>query len=217
MSQEEQFDIFNEQMVRTGTASRKEVHARGLWHQTFHCWILSQETDKQWSLLLQLRHKDKDTFPDMLDISCAGHLLAGETPDEGTRELEEELGILADPQELQFLQVIAEENLISDSLIDREFCHVCLYECSQPMSSYRLQQSEVAGLFRVAVIPFMKLIAGEQDDVLAYGIRYEEETNLYIEENRSVRLEDIAPNSTHYYNVLFGAMNRFMDRSGTGG
>jgi hypothetical protein len=36
MSLNEIFDVFNEQMVRIGEATRQSVHAQGLWHQTFH-------------------------------------------------------------------------------------------------------------------------------------------------------------------------------------
>jgi chromosomal replication initiation ATPase DnaA len=55
MSQDEVFDVYNEQMHRIGEAF-------------MHTSIIGEI-----SLILQLRHKDKDTFPNLLDISCAGH------------------------------------------------------------------------------------------------------------------------------------------------
>jgi isopentenyldiphosphate isomerase len=63
MSLNEIFDVFNEQMVRIGEATRQSVHAQGLWHQTFHCWIVSKSNKGELNLLFQLRHKDKDTYP----------------------------------------------------------------------------------------------------------------------------------------------------------
>lgn len=87
MSSDEWLDVFNEQMKKIGQASRKNVHAQGLWHQTFHCWIINKSTTGRWSLLFQLRRKDKDVFPNQHDISCAGHLLSGEAVEEGVREL----------------------------------------------------------------------------------------------------------------------------------
>lgn len=33
-------DIFDAQMKHIGTAERKEVHTKGFWHKTFHCWIV---------------------------------------------------------------------------------------------------------------------------------------------------------------------------------
>lgn len=40
MSQDEVFDVLNEQMIKVGEATRQKVHGQGLWHQTFHCWIV---------------------------------------------------------------------------------------------------------------------------------------------------------------------------------
>ncbi|MDF2939105.1 MAG: hypothetical protein K0Q90_4478, partial [Paenibacillaceae bacterium] len=104
MAQDENFDIFDEHMNHIGTASRQEAHAQGLWHRTFHCWVL-RKGSAGWEILLQLRHKDKDTFPGLLDVSSAGHLLAGELVEDGVRELEEELGIGVPYPELFFASV----------------------------------------------------------------------------------------------------------------
>ncbi|MGF7045580.1 isopentenyldiphosphate isomerase [Paenibacillus sp. DS2015] len=78
---QEEFDIYNEQMIKIGIASRQQAHALGLWHQTFHCWVVRTSATAGFSLLFQLRHPDKDTFPSLLDISCAGHLTTGEGPE----------------------------------------------------------------------------------------------------------------------------------------
>jgi isopentenyldiphosphate isomerase len=98
-------------MEHVGTAGRLQVHADGWWHQTFHCLIISQRNDQP-SLLLQLRHPDKDTFPNLLDISCAGHLLAGESAEDGVRELEEELGVQVAFSSLIPCGIYAEEDIL---------------------------------------------------------------------------------------------------------
>ncbi|WP_372454640.1 NUDIX hydrolase, partial [Priestia aryabhattai] len=77
----------------------------GLWHQTFHCWIYRVVND-QIEMLFQKRHPQKDTCPDLLDITSAGHLLASEQPCDGVRELEEELGLSVSFEELDKLGVI---------------------------------------------------------------------------------------------------------------
>jgi hypothetical protein len=35
--------VFDSEGTLKGTASRAEVHQKGLWHETFHCWFLSKE------------------------------------------------------------------------------------------------------------------------------------------------------------------------------
>ena len=48
-------------------------------------------------LLIQQRAREKTTWTNLWDISCAGHVQAGETSQEGaSRELKEELGLTYD-------------------------------------------------------------------------------------------------------------------------
>jgi isopentenyldiphosphate isomerase len=203
MSQDELFDIFNSAMVNTGTASRREVHAKGLWHQTFHCWVVSRGENGEEYLLLQLRHPDKDTYPDMLDISAAGHLLHGEEVEDGVRELEEELGIKIDYGQLAFAGTVAEECVISETLMDREFCHVHILECSQPLKDYQVQLSEVSGLFPVRTAEFRELVKGSRKHIDSVGIIYEEDGRYRYPVNRSITLQDVTPNTEAYYHILF--------------
>ena len=52
-------------------------------------------------MLLQKRSREKDAFPGCYDISSAGHIPAGDGfVESALRELEEELGIRAEPSEL---------------------------------------------------------------------------------------------------------------------
>ena len=67
------------------------------------CISGSEEKQKNgYDLLLQKRSKEKDSFPGCYDISSAGHISAGDEPLEtALRELEEELGIKAEPEQLK--------------------------------------------------------------------------------------------------------------------
>ena len=71
----EYFDILDENGNKTGKIKlRTEVHRDGDWHKAIHIWIINDKGD----ILLQRRSADKDSNPNMLDISCAGHLTAGD-------------------------------------------------------------------------------------------------------------------------------------------
>ncbi|KAL7533682.1 hypothetical protein ACHAXR_008071 [Thalassiosira sp. AJA248-18] len=77
---------------------RGRVHLDGDWHRSVQVWIVhadnTQGDDKKnVRVLLQRRSPYKDTHPNQLDVSCAGHVNAGDDILATTmRELEEELG-----------------------------------------------------------------------------------------------------------------------------
>ncbi|NMO96438.1 NUDIX hydrolase [Paenibacillus lemnae] len=205
MSQDELFDIFDEHMIVIGTDTRQNVHKHGYWHQTFHCWICDRSGDGEPLILLQLRHPDKDTFPGYLDISCAGHLLAGETPEDGVRELEEELGVTAKLQDLVYSGHVQQE-YVTEQLKDRECTHIYIYECSKPLEEYVFQKSEISGLFQCTVKEYMDLIRGGVTAVTMQGVLYEEQQDELRRVSRLVTAEDITPQSSQYYEVLFRAL-----------
>ena len=73
---------------------RGQVHKDGDWHRSVHVWVAQKDTtNNNVRVLMQRRSPFKDTHPNQLDVSCAGHVNAGDDILETTmRELEEELG-----------------------------------------------------------------------------------------------------------------------------
>lgn len=102
----EYFDLMNPDGTKTGEQKeRSQVHRDGDLHATVHIWIARQNPHTgRPELLLQKRSAGKDSFPGCYDISCAGHIAAGdEELPSALRELAEELGIQAAPEELLYL------------------------------------------------------------------------------------------------------------------
>ena len=99
---EEEFDILDEAGVKTGERrKRSEVHALGLFHRAVHVWLFAPRSG---DVLLQRRASIKDSWPDLWDISCAGHLSAGQDSlSSAQRELEEELGISLPRERFEYL------------------------------------------------------------------------------------------------------------------
>jgi 16S rRNA (adenine1518-N6/adenine1519-N6)-dimethyltransferase len=84
------FDVVDEDDQVTGTATRAEVHARGLLHRAVHVFVHNKRGD----ILLQRRSLLKDAHPGVWDSSVSGHLDSGEDYEPAAiRELEEEMGI----------------------------------------------------------------------------------------------------------------------------
>lgn len=216
MPTNEAFDIYDAQGNPLGTATRADVHREGYWHRTFHCWVVHPRWNGEPSVLLQLRHKTKDTYPDKLDISAAGHLLAGEHVPDGIRELKEELGLDTAFDELIDCGMSAAESMVPGQWTDREFNHIFVYECDKPLREYAFQRSEIAGLFFVSLRDFKRLVAGEAATIAARGIVVNEDETDVADEDRTIGLDDLTPNSAAYYERLFAGIERIAPAAGTG-
>lgn len=68
---EELIDIYDEKMNLLGTATREQAHREGLWHTSFHCWIVRRSPEGRPQVLLQIRGKTQN-HPSLIDISSAG-------------------------------------------------------------------------------------------------------------------------------------------------
>lgn len=207
---EERLDIFDESGRYIGTETRSEVHRRGLWHQTFHCWIY-RVAGEQIELLFQKRHPQKDTCPDLLDITSAGHLLASEQPEDGVRELEEELGLRVSFEELHAIGVIKDVTM-APGIVDKEMCHVFAYACGQPLRAYRIQPEEVTGLLWVKLAEVDKLFAGETPTIAATGFLSGEDGTAF-DVHLEVGQAAFVPHEGHYYRQVFDAIRRLAGRS----
>lgn len=203
----ETFDVFDKDRNWIGTATRREVHEQGLWHQTFQCWILCIQGDESY-LLFQMRHPDKDTFPSRLDISCAGHLLTGETVEDGIRELEEELGVHTEFERLIPCGVYQEEQFLDGRKIDREFCHVFVLKDDRPLSAYQLQEDEVTGLYRIALDDVKRLVLGQTtSSVRAIGVEPDRSGQLKPVE-RKFEADDFVPHAKAYFELVLSTIEK---------
>jgi isopentenyldiphosphate isomerase len=99
----EYLDIVDESGEPTGeTVEREDAHRLGIRHCTAHVWLFRARNGKA-QLLLQKRSLNKDSYPGCLDISSAGHIPTGDGyVKSALRELKEELGVDAAPEELVF-------------------------------------------------------------------------------------------------------------------
>jgi len=91
---DELFDIVDEDDKVVGTATRKDVHARGLMHRSVLFFLL----DRKGRIFVSQRTATKEFFPEYWSIVFGGHLHAGETYEQAiARESEEELGLRLKP------------------------------------------------------------------------------------------------------------------------
>ena len=143
----EYLDICDENGIPTGEiVSREEAHRDGIPHRTAHVWVV-RETDGKYQILLQKRTMDKESFPGMYDTSSAGHIPAGEEPlPSALRELYEELGIAASPEQLEYtgsFHVSYEKEFHGRIFRDNETARVYVYREPVDIDRLILQESEV--------------------------------------------------------------------------
>ncbi|MGD6792974.1 NUDIX hydrolase [Metabacillus indicus] len=205
--EQELLRIFNENREPMGTAPREEIHKKGYWHETFHCWFAKEEKGKIF-LYFQLRSANKKDYPDMLDITAAGHLLADESVRDGIREIEEEIGVKLMFSELKLLDII-DYSVTSGELRDNEIAHVFLYPFHGTSSDFVLQKEEVSGIYRTELTAFKELIEGVRKDIVIVG--FEEDSN----DNRCVKqmtagMKRFVPHEDSYYKRVLALIEQKM-------
>lgn len=145
----EYFDIRDWDGNLTGEKKeRKLVHREGDIHGTSHIWIFrkNEETGSA-DVLLQKRAADKDAFPGCYDTSSAGHIPSGGNfLESALRELWEELGIKAEPEELRYLflhRQTVDTEFYGERFYDRQVSAVYVYVRNIGKEEFHLQKEEV--------------------------------------------------------------------------
>ncbi len=144
----ELFDIRREDGTVSGIVRERNVaHRDGSLHGTAHVWVLRLRGEGKADVLLQKRSRQKDGYPGYYDTSAAGHIPAGAGfLDSALRELYEELGIRARPEELLLLDWFrpeADMEFHGRRFHDRELAAVYLYSKPVEIDQLTLQKEEV--------------------------------------------------------------------------
>jgi isopentenyldiphosphate isomerase len=205
----ERLKVFDEQGNQIGEATRADVHRLGLWHEAFHCWFVSKENGIDY-IYLQLRSNQKDIYPNLLDITAAGHLLAHESVADGIREIEEEIGIKVSMEELIPLGVIS-YCVEKEDIIDKEMAHVYLFETNHSFADFILQEEEVSGMVRMPFTSFYDLLLGTTEsapiegfEILANGSRI----NISEDAGREKFVQHVPA----YYEKVLGAIKVYLSK-----
>jgi isopentenyldiphosphate isomerase len=198
----ELLDIYDDALTLLGVKPRPDVHRDGDWHRVFHCWVLFRDADGEGWVVMQRRGPDKDTFPNLIDVSVGGHYAAGESIRDGVREIHEELGL-----EVTYEALIPVGRRVSAArylgLIDREVADVFVYETTLDLDDFRPDPDEVAGLVAFKVRDGLALCGGEIDRLTARAAGSSEAV--------SVTLTDFLPRQDQYVFRALVVLRQYLD------
>lgn len=205
---EELIDIYDENMNPIGTALRSQVHKEGLWHVSFLCWIARSKLNTPF-VIFQLRSFKKQINPGLLATSAAGHLSAGETPKDGIREIEEELGIKVDFDKLTklFTDTKAQE---TPQYKEYEFNPTYLLESDADLVGFKLQAEEVDGIYETEVDNILKLFRGEVNFIKLSGYKRTADNSLEKSEIKAKR-KDFEPRGNEFFIKTMETIKRYFN------
>ena len=168
-------DIVDEEGVPTGeTVERKKAHTLGIRHRTSHVWI-ARIKDGKLQVLLQKRSDQKDSYPGCYDISSAGHIPAGvDFIPSALRELKEELGVDAAPEQLHLCgqrRFSYKGMFHGQDFWDNQVSNVYLLWMDRDEASFSLQKEEVS---EVKWFDFEECWNGVQQNTIPNCIRMDE-------------------------------------------
>lgn len=171
----EMFDVVDEKGEPTGeTVERTLAHSQGIRHRTSHVWLLRRRQNRV-EILLQKRSEDKDSFPGCYDISSAGHIPAGvDYISSALRELKEELGEVALPEELYYCgtrYIQYEEVFYGKPFRDNQVSKVFLLWRDKETEGFTLQREEIE---EVKWFDFYECVELVKNNVIAHCIMQEE-------------------------------------------
>ena len=153
----ELFDILNEDGTKSGIVRERGVaHLDGSLHATVHIWIARPNAESGYDILLQRRSPHKDSSPNCLDISSAGHIRAGDP------------GKL---KELGFHRKKFEGEFYGRPFRDNQLSKVYLYIEAIDITKLTLQEEEVS---EVIWMDYAKCKKGIQENTIRHCIYLDE-------------------------------------------
>lgn len=167
---DEYIDLLNEAGEPNGTTCLKsEAHKKGLFHASAHIWIFNNQKE----VLIQKRASNKDTFPNLWDVSVAGHISTGEKPIvSALREVEEEIGLIIKPDNLQYIGTSKKRIEHKKDLIDYELHHIYICNINFDINSLKIQIEEVSEIKSITFQSLIEAVKSKNNNFVPHGKDY---------------------------------------------
>ena len=160
---EEYLDILDENGKAMGkSASREEVHSRGLWHKTAQVLLMNNKDE----IFIHRRAKNKKYYPGLWDVYFGGHVLSSETSQQALiREVQEEINLDLKKEAFQFLFDIKKADIQNGgSFINNDFAQVYLVKKDFDLTDLILQAEEIEEVKFISLAKLQEIVnAGGQN------------------------------------------------------
>ena len=149
---DELIDILNDDLTVLKTCLKSEAHTYGHLHASVHIWFYTVDNE----ILIQKRSATKIAFPNLWDVSVAGHISAGETPIFSViREIKEEIGLDVSEKDLLKIGDFKEYFQHNNDFIDNEIHHIYLCKLKDNVDALKIQKKEVSEIKLIPIDIFM--------------------------------------------------------------
>ena len=150
---DELIDILNDDLTVFKSCLKSEAHKHGYLHASIHVWFYTDSG----GILLQKRSVNKIAFPNLWDVSVAGHITSGETAiNSALREVEEEIGLSITKKELKKIGSFKEIHQHKKDFIDNEIHHIYIGKLAFPLDQLKIQEEELSEIKLVPIDRFKK-------------------------------------------------------------
>ena len=123
-----------------GKDTRENIHKEGLLHREVHVWFYTPKGE----IIFQLRGKDKDTFPNLLDATVGGHVeLNSDFVDTALKEMLEETGVKAEEKDLRLITTLRKRTKdAATGKVNNVIRAIYAYEFQDPLESLKVEGRE---------------------------------------------------------------------------
>ena len=170
----ESFEVLNESRNKNGIiVARETIHEKGYYHAAVMVFALDEDN----RVLLQKRSEQKDSNPEMWDVSCAGHVAIDEKYEEtARREFKEELGIkIGKLTEIGEFDLVYKKFFHNHLFFENEYNKVYVCKISSDCI-FTLQSEEVESVQWVHVQDLLEMLGEEKhcisDQAVNFLIKY---------------------------------------------
>lgn len=170
----EYLDVLDENGKPLGKQkSKDDVHRDGDWHGTVQIWTVNSSGQA----LMQKRSSSKQSSPDKWDHSCAGHISAGEAPNDAVlREFEEELGVKVKLEDINFMFFHKIQNIEHDGkYLNNQINNMYLIKKDLNIEEIVLDQNEVS---EVRWFDFDELLKHVENETMDFCLQKEDFKNV---------------------------------------
>jgi len=208
----EWLNIVTKSGKRTGNIKLRDlIHKEGDWHYELSLFTYSVENGVPY-IHLQLRDKNKAINPRYIDATVGGHVGVFENLDDVViRETKEEIGLDLNRNKLKYFgkgQTIEKGNDYQNRSVRPTY--VC--EVSNDLDQYKLEDGEAAGILKIKIDDFIKLLTGEKDKIKDIDIKLITDKN-YI--NTQIALShDQVSSQRHEFLLKSAAITNYLAKGG---